>query len=217
MKNAIIFDLDGTLWDSVPACTASWSRVLAGDPRALGATLTEPQMRSYMGKTELEIAHLMLPGVDDETDHEIMQACTRAEYDYLRSEGGATLFPGVAETVHMLCRSYDLYIVSNCQPGYIELFLDFSRLNDCFAGHTCAGTTGLDKGGSIRLLLDSVGNPSAFYLGDTDGDERATRKAGIPFVHAAYGFGHAMQPDDSISSFSQLPAAAQRLFAKNAR
>ena len=50
-----------------------------------------------------------------------------------------------------------------------------------------------------------------------DGDERATRKAGIPFVHAAYGFGHAVQPDDSISSFSQLPAAAQRLFAKNAR
>ena len=93
MKNAIVFR-SGRHAVGLRARpgTASWSRVLAGDPRALGATLTEPQMRSYMGKTELEIAHLMLPGVDDETDHEIMQACTRAEYDYLRSEGGATLF-----------------------------------------------------------------------------------------------------------------------------
>ena len=65
----------------------------------------------------------------------------------------------------------------------------------------------------IRKVLAEAGNPRAFYLGDTDGDERAARLAGIPFVHAAYGFGRAERPDAVLERFSDLPALAAELFS----
>lgn len=37
--------------------------------------------------------------------------------------------------------------------------------------------------------MEKHGCASAAYVGDTDGDCKASFKAGIPFVHAAYGFG----------------------------
>ena len=55
---------------------------------------------------------------------------------------------------------------------------------------------------SQRLRLETLPNhlQHAVYVGDTDGDYKATREAGIPFVHAAYGFGQTENPDYTITS-----------------
>lgn len=45
---------------------------------------------------------------------------------------------------------------------------------------------------------------SAVYVGDTEGDENAAHTAGIPFIHAAYGFGKAKNPEGRIQSLSNL-------------
>ena len=44
----------------------------------------------------------------------------------------------------------------------------------------------------------------AVYVGDTAGDMTAAHSAGLPFIHAAYGFGTADSPEYVISSFSEL-------------
>ena len=44
----------------------------------------------------------------------------------------------------------------------------------------------------------------AFYVGDTEGDEEASRFAGIPFIFASYGFGNVTHPDKVIKSFKEL-------------
>ncbi|MDO4420128.1 MAG: HAD hydrolase-like protein [Ruminococcus sp.] len=54
-KNGIIFDLDGTLWDSCVAILPSWQKVITahGIERP---PLTEEEMGTYMGKTVEQIA-----------------------------------------------------------------------------------------------------------------------------------------------------------------
>lgn len=212
MKDAIVFDLDGTLWDTVSAVVRSWNEVLDRRPEAR-AHLTEEAMRPYMGKTTEQIAALMLPALPLEEALALMAECTQSEYAYLRAHGGGRLFDGLRPALEALCAPYDLFIVSNCDSGYIEIFLEVHDMARCFRGHACPGDTGLDKAGNIRRVLAEAGNPRAFYLGDTDGDERAARLAGIPFVHAAYGFGRAERPDAVLERVSDLPALAAELFS----
>ncbi len=68
-----------------------------------------------------------------------------------------------------------------------------------------SGRTGKNKGQNIKLLMERNGIEDACYVGDTDGDEKAARFAGIPFIWAAYGFGKAQAPDAVIHSIAALP------------
>ena len=71
-----------------------------------------------------------------------------------------------------------------------------------------------DKHVTIRTLMDRFGLSKAVYIGDTQKDLNETRLAGIPFVHAAYGFGGADFPDETALSFEELVSAIQRLTLK---
>ena len=104
-----------------------------------------------------------------------------------------------------------LYIVSNCQSGYIEVLLKSCSLREYVRDIECYGNTGLPKGDNIRMVVQRNHLERCFYVGDTHMDEEAAGVAGIPFVHAAYGFGRAERPVGSIESLSQLPALAKKL------
>ncbi len=77
-----------------------------------------------------------------------------------------------------------------------------------------SGRTGMVKGPNIRLLMERHGIQTAIYVGDTTGDEQASRLAGIPFVWASYGFGRADAPDAVIDSLPVLPQTAAALLRK---
>ena len=62
----------------------------------------------------------------------------------------------------------------------------------------------MDKGQNISLLMERNGIKSAVYVGDTEGDEKAARFAGIPFIWASYGFGKAKKPDGVIDDICEL-------------
>ena len=206
MKCGVLFDLDGTLWDSVDQLTPAWNRVL----RAYGVTVTAPQLRSHMGKTAEEFAAILLPEETPERGLEAIDACCREELIDLAAYGGI-LYPGLRETLEALKPAWKLYIISNCQEGYIDTFLDAHGFRDLFDGFL-DHSTGLSKGGNIRLLCNREGLDRAVYVGDTRGDELSAREAGIPFFHAAYGFGKAEAPDRTLRTFSDLPAALTDCF-----
>lgn len=208
MKKAVLFDLDGTLWDSVARITPAWNRVLA----AYGVQVTTPRLRSLMGKTAEEFAAALLPEETPERGLAAVDACCREELIDLAAWGG-TLYPGLAETLSALGERYALYIISNCQEGYIETFLDAHGFRDRFAGFL-DHSTGLSKGGNIRLLCAREGLHRAVYVGDTHGDELAAREGGVPFLHAAYGFGEAEAPDGTVRSLAELPGAVERILGE---
>ena len=108
-------------------------------------------------------------------------------------------------------------MVSNCQAGYIEAFFAGNRTGHLFDDSENPGRTGLTKGENIRLVMARNGIKRSVYVGDTDGDRRAAEEAGVPFIHAAYGFGTAKRADAVIRSLRELPAAADRLLGDAGR
>ena len=74
-----------------------------------------------------------------------------------------------------------------------------------FEDYECPGRTGLLKADNIRLVCERNHLDAAVYVGDTDGDYNATCKAGVPFIHAAYGYGKPHDPTPSVRRFDALP------------
>ena len=151
----------------------------------------------------------MVPMAPPEQWYGLMEELFAEQLPYLR-EHHATPFPHLAETLETLSREYPLAIVSNCQTGYIETFLDTMGVGAYFVDHECSDT-GLTKGENIRLVLERSGIGRALYLGDTQGDLNAADQAGVPFVHAAYGFGKVDRAVPSIRDLAELPGLAHKL------
>ena len=210
-KPMLMFDLDGTLWDSAENVAASWNIIFAREDASLPA-LTAADIHAVMGMTMREIQDVIHPSLAAEKRDRVFLACQRYEVEYLREHGGV-LYPSLHEVMNALReQGYTLAIVSNCQLGYIDAFLNASGMRDVFADSEEWEHTGLPKGENIRLVMERNGFPSAVYIGDTHKDEEAARLAGIPFIHAAYGFGRAEAPDAVIHSLRELPAVISRLY-----
>lgn len=215
MKKAVLFDLDGTLWDSSQTVTDSWNAVLGKYPEARLITLGD--MHGFMGRQMDEIARMIMPDLPDNRRMSIMDECMDYEIGYLRERGGAVLYPNLRETLDLLKQDYELMIVSNCQDGYIQAFLDFSGLWGNFADFESAGATGLSKGENIRLVIDRNNIEKAVYIGDTQGDLNSADFAGIPFIHAGYGFGTTDRETPQANCFAEIPEIIEKIFGENKR
>ena len=213
MKKAILFDLDGTLWDSSQAVVDSWNEVIDTLPD-YHKRITIKDMQSWMGRTMDEIASSCFTTVDAKRVAEILNLCATHENEYIEKHGGI-LYAGLEDTLKKLHEKYFLAIVSNCQKGYIEAFLHYYKLSRYIDDTECFGNTNLPKDGSITVLLERnhIAKEDALYVGDIEGDYLAATKAGLTFVHAAYGFGKVEQAKHRIERISGILNMAETIFA----
>ncbi|MBP0967178.1 MAG: HAD family hydrolase [Oscillospiraceae bacterium] len=210
MKKGILFDLDGTLWDSSAECTEAWNTVIR-EQTDRTEQFTVDDMHNFMGRTMEAIAALMFPSLPEAERLHILDLCTAHEHIYLRSHP-ARLYDGERAVMEKLAETYALGVVSNCQEGYIEIYLDQCGFSGLFCDHECAGRTGMSKGQNIRLVMERQGITDCVYVGDTQGDADAAKEAGIPFIHAAYGFGRPDFCAAAVRDISELPASAANIF-----
>lgn len=200
--DSIIFDVDGTLWDSTEIVAASWSRFLK-EEHHINMDITAAQLKSLFGQLLPQIAAQLFPKFPEEKQLLLIDGCCRAEHQALK-EQKAPVYPGLEETISALSLKYPLFIVSNCQAGYIEVFLESTGFGHYFAAHLCPGDTGKPKGDNISRIIRDYSLKAPVYVGDTSGDQKACKQAGIPFVYASYGFGNVQNPDYTISSPKDL-------------
>ena len=206
-KKAVIFDLDGTLWDSTIEVMESWNSVF----KQYHTQITHDQMCSYMGKTQPEIGRLIFPEMPMDEVIGIMTEATEAEHAYVRRHGGR-IYEGVEDMLKELSEK-DLFlaIVSNCQDGYVQAFLEYSGLSRYFHDYEMAGRTEKSKGENISLVMERNGLDMAVYVGDTEGDQKAAGQAEVPFIYAEYGFGQCTNPDYSVKTAGEIPALIKKI------
>lgn len=201
---AIIFDLDGTMWNALDGIHLTWNQVVANHSDYRKEPISFEELKGCLGLPMTEIAARLFPSTTAEQQQALMDECCAKENDYLAEHGGI-LYPRLEETLLKLKKSYQLFVVSNCQPGYIESFIKAHKLEKCFDDIECWGNNLLPKGENNKLIMERNKVTRAVYVGDTAGDEESARVAGIPFIFAKYGFGEAKAPDYILDAFSNLP------------
>jgi phosphoglycolate phosphatase len=199
---AIIFDLDGTLWDTCNSCALGWNKVV----KELGIQfreITVADIRSVTGKTHEQCIREVFLGLPEDQLQSLL-AITAEEDNRMVASLGGDLYPGVREGLKKLGGRNDLYIVSNCQSGYIETFIQWANFQNLFRDIECWGNTKLPKVENLKLLMARNSVENAIYVGDTEGDKIAAEGAGIPFAYVKYGFGKDVKNKWSYETFSEL-------------
>ena len=182
-QDALILDVDGTLWNSTEIVAKAWTKAVkeGGGSR----TITAKMLQEQFGKTMKVIADNLLPELTPQQRYAIMDVCCVYEHEALEEDPCRICYPGVIQTIKELAKHTKLMIVSNCQSGYIELFLRKTGLEQYITDKECYGDTGKNKDENIRLVVERNHLQHPVYVGDTQGDCDAAEKAGVPFVFAS--------------------------------
>ena len=205
--DSVIFDLDGTLWDSTATVGVAW-QTAKQQVDYIQKDITRDDVRGITGLTYTAIFEKLFPYLNEDQRTDFRTVAAKHELDMLEQEGG-DLYPQLEETLKYLQSKYKLFLVSNCQNGYSEIFFEKSGLQHYFAGYQCFGTKGQPKHENIKDIVNDYGLKAPVYVGDTQGDYEATVKAGVPFIFAAYGFGKVEQ--GQIATVNQLADLQQIL------
>ncbi|MBY0369587.1 HAD family hydrolase [bacterium] len=197
--DALVFDLDGTLWNTLLPVTRAWNEV-ARESRGIPEVSTE-QIRAVMGLSHEEAFARLLPGISPQEREKAAPIFYDREVKLLVEN---YLYGGVGEGLRALEKKYVLALVSNCQPEYLRRFFELTGLGVHFKDAECHGGTGLTKGENISLVLRRNGLSQGAYVGDTAGDQIAARQAGVDYYHVTYGFGAPAQECSYFNSFTEL-------------
>jgi len=185
--DAILFDLDGTLWNATHITAKAWEQVLRAHPE-IHRKVDLKIIQSLMGLTNEAVGQILFPELSMQDSFRFMKESCDWELKLLQEEGGH-LYPETYTSLQKITARYPMGIISNCQAGYIETFLTYHKLSSLFQDHICSGDTGKEKCENIRMLCTRQGYRNPVYIGDTLGDAEAAEQAGCDFLWACYGFG----------------------------
>jgi len=204
----IVFDLDGTLADTLPDLTAAANFAC----RRLDLPEHPPEaVRGMIGGGELKlIQRLVGPGHQDRVEE-----CLQLYLDYYSRHNGdlTRLYPGVAETLARLAGK-KLAVLSNKLQRLTQQTLEALNLTRFFVAIRGGGSQIPLKPAPDHLsalMTDlGVGPSRTLMVGDKTADIQAGRGAGAFTAAVTYGYGDvdsltAAAPDILLSRFSQLP------------
>ena len=212
----IVFDLDGTLIDSLPDLHAVANRVLGEEglpPQSID------QVRGFIGRGVPWLVGQLLDasgGPADGPRHDRMVASF--EDHYMTATGLTHPYPGVEEALAKLRASgHGLALCTNksVKPtGAVLDHLGLARFFDAVIGGDTLAQRKPDPA-PVRAAVEALGGGPAIYVGDGEADETAAHAAGLPFVLFTQGYRRTpvehLPHEAAFSDYADLPALIARL------
>ena len=201
MKYGIIFDLDGTLWEVTDTTYLSVNEI---SRKYKINSVSKDTVISCFGLDKENTSLKYYPTLDRDFRLKLMDEIAILNINSLKISGG-NIYDGVKDTLELLSKKYDLYIVSNtANYEYIDAFLDGNNVRRYFKDYIAASSISISKSDAIKKIINENKIECAIYVGDTIYDQEASIDASIPFIWARYGFGRNICAEYSINSFSEI-------------
>ncbi len=199
--DSIIFDMDGTLWDAVDSYCKVWD--YCSDEMGITKKITRDKLIGYMGKT-LDVIFAEIFGKEiNFNPKKYIKRLDEVEALLMPTLGGIP-YPHMKEGIKKLSEHYKIFLVSNCGQSGLRTFMEYTGITPYITDSRTFGETMIPKSENITALIEQYSLKAPIYMGDTQGDCNETRKAGIPFIFAEYGFGSCENPDLSFKSFKKF-------------
>ena len=202
---SIIFDVDGTLWDSRALLAEAYNAQLATEG-ITGLHVTAEILKPLFGKPMNELADGLFGAIVPAPErYALMDRCIARMDKHMEDHAGVHMgYPDLRATLEQLKKNHRLFIVSNGQKGYPQMAANKLALADLMDGYLSWGDTGKSKGQTIQILMQTHNIQNAVYIGDTQGDLEACREAGIPFIFTSFGFGQPESFYAKVDRFADL-------------
>jgi phosphoglycolate phosphatase len=210
--DGLIFDVDGTIWNSTGIVAEAWNAAIE-ETGADADKVTAEILKGQFGKMMNVIGDNLFPRVPEGKEREnLLRLCEAKEEKALAENERDISYPGLKETMKKLSEipGLKLFIVSNCQSGYIELVMEKTGIAEYITDFICYGDNKLPKNENIKIIVERNGLKDPYYVGDIDGDRIASEAARVPFIHAAYGFGVVEKYDYKVDDITELVDIAKR-------
>jgi pyrophosphatase PpaX len=210
---AVLFDLDGTLVDSIDLLIASMEYSFAGRER-------RPSVPEWIALIGTPLDAMLARWGDGPADVELLRARYR-EHQLTHHDAMIRLYPGMVETVRALhAAGHPLAVVTSKLEVGARRALKFAKIEECFRAVVGIDHTTKHKPDPepVWYALDRLGMPRerAMFVGDSTHDMHAGRAAGVYTVAALWGPYTRAQleptaPDAYIASFDELAPLVDRL------
>jgi phosphoglycolate phosphatase len=214
---AIIFDLDGTLVDSVPDIHAAVNRMLAdhGD-----APMDIAQVRSFIGNGVPALIGKVMAArgenPDDTALHADREACFMRHYMAAPADLGGP-FPGVGAALDVLAAAgHRLGVCTNKPVEPARAILRDLGLADRLPVIIGGDSLPVRKPDPAPLLAtaEALGAKPVLYVGDSEVDAETAQRAGVPFLLFSGGYRKTpvaeLANDGVFDAFGELPGLVAR-------
>lgn len=186
----IIFDLDGTLIDSLPDIAASLNQAIGEVGRS---PLSMPEVKEIVGSGARD---LVAQALGSTRGHLVDETLARYRQIYRQNPiAHSTVYPGVMETLGKLSEQSIKLAVATNKPGMIaRQVVDALGLGSFFFAVLGEDDVGARKPDPkmLELLIEQAGVTQAqtLFVGDSEVDQETTVRLGADFCSVGYGYAH---------------------------
>ena len=184
MKTAILFDLDGTLLDTLQDLTDAVNYTLRfyNCPER-----TDREVRSYVGNGVEVLMRLALPGKDTDPAIEPVVETYRAYYN-AHAKDKTCPYAGILDALQQVAKEYPVAVVSNKPDAATkELCREFFGADIFALGQTddCPRKPAPDM---LYKAMQAIGVEKCIYVGDSEVDVLTAKNANVPCLSVLWGF-----------------------------